>query len=325
MAGITTRAIVEPAKNIPTAILHGVASREYAKARQFANTHNIAHAYDDYEALLNSPDIDLIYNALPVSLHAKWSIKALQAGKHVLCEKPFAMNATEASQMIQTAEQYGMRIIEAFHHRYHPAFTIFLKWLADGKLGAVRNIDAHFNVGIADDGTNIRYRPELGGGAMMDLGCYPVSWAISAARSAPTKVSSEAVLSTTGVDESMRAMLSFEHGVTANVSCSMAAVESFSRSIKVTCEHGTIRFENPLLPHAGGQLTRTVNGVSETAQIDSKSTYFYQLQAVINGLEKDTELPTEGKTILIQQETLDSIYKSAGLKHLRFTDASSRA
>lgn len=173
-ARITAEALIVPAQNVQSVELHGIAARNPARARAFAGGHSIARTYDNYESLIRSPEIDLVYNALPVSLHAKWTIDALTEGKHVLCEKPFAMNIDEAEAMVAAATQSGARVIEAFHYRYHPAFQTLLRWIANGAIGNVRSIHAYFNVAILDDGKEIRHRPELGGGAMMDLGCYPL-------------------------------------------------------------------------------------------------------------------------------------------------------
>ena len=185
---IAPTAIVTPAGDVAGAQVHAVAARDRAKAEAFAATHGIPHVFDDYAALIASPDIDLVYNGLPINLHAAWSIRALEAGKHVLCEKPFAMNAAEARAMQAAAERSGARLIEAFHYRYHPGFAQMLAWIDAGRIGAVQSMTATFNVPIADDLGEIRRLPETGGGAMMDLGCYPLSWVLSVMRRAPASL-----------------------------------------------------------------------------------------------------------------------------------------
>jgi len=317
-ARITPKAIVNPAKVIPTARLQGVAARNPERAAEFAATHGVAEVYASYAELIASPDIDLIYNPLPIHLHAPWTIRALQAGKHVLCEKPFAMNMSEADAMLAAADASGKRLIEAFHYRYHPAFQTCLDWIKAGEIGEITHVEANFDVPIPDDGTEIRHRVETGGGAMMDLGCYPLSWALMVMEGAPTKITAEASLTQAGVDESMRAELGFANGARASLSSNMAADAPFSADMTIAGSDGKIVFNVPIAPyHPGGKLTaHTPRGVID-APVPRITTYTYQLDAVLSAIRNDTPLPTEGRAILDQQDTLDKIYAAAGLAHLR--------
>ena len=314
---ITPAAIIKPAETEPDAVLQGIAARDPARAKSYAQKHSIQQVFNTYDELVHSPEIDLVYNALPISQHAKWTIKALQAGKHVLCEKPLAMNAAEAEGMLAAAKSSGARLIEAFHYRYHPAFEIFLDWASNKSIGDIRSIRAHFNVGLVDDGNNIRFDPKLGGGAMMDLGCYPISWTLATMRSEPVECSAQAVLTAKGVDESMTAELRFASGAHAELSASMAENLPPSCEIHVVGERGEVHFNNPLAPQYGSTLTRTIDGQTGEATIDSSTTYANQLTAVIRALENGRPLPTEGDALLTQQRTLDAVYESAGLGHLR--------
>lgn len=314
-ARITAKAIVAPAASIPTAVLAGIAARDGARAAAFANTHGVAAVYDDYAALIAAPEIDLVYNALPVDAHAAWTIRALEAGKHVLCEKPLAMNAGEARSMLAASEASGGRLIEAFHYRYHPAFGKMLARLPD--IGPVQTVRAHFNVAIADNGTEIRHRPERGGGAMMDLGCYPLHWALTVMDAAPVGIDARAVITKSGVDESMEAGLSFPSGAEAVVRSSMAAGEAFSAGIEIIGRNGRIDFRNPIHPHRGASLRILTRGREENVPISRISTYAYQLDAVLCAVESGAPLPTEGADVLRQQQTLDAVYAAAGLAQLR--------
>ncbi|MEQ8177220.1 MAG: Gfo/Idh/MocA family oxidoreductase [Amphiplicatus sp.] len=317
-AKIAPKAIIAPAASIPSAVIAGVAARDPARAESFAKRHGVAAAFGDYAALIASPDIDLIYNGLPISGHAAWTIKALEAGKHVLCEKPLAMNAEEARAMIGAASASGARLIEAVHCRYHKTYIAFLDRLKD--IGDIRSMKAHFNVAIADNGTEIRHRPEHGGGAMMDLGCYPLGWALNVFDAAPEKVEAKATLTKSGVDESMETALTFAGGAVAHLSTSMAAGEEFSASIEVVGSNGRIEFENPIHPHQPGRpasLKVVADGREELLPIGRVSTYVYQLEAALDALVTGEKLPTEGAPMLRQQETLDAVYAAAGLGHLR--------
>jgi predicted dehydrogenase len=164
-------------------VVVAVASRRGAQG--YADRFGIERAYDSYAELLADPDLDLVYNALPPSLHAQWSIAALEAGKHVLCEKPFTRNAAEAERVVMAAERSGRRAIEAFHDHYHPLSAWVRNFLAAEGLGAVRRAEAIFNGATPFDRASIRHDPALGGGALMDLGCYPIHWLRTALRAEP--------------------------------------------------------------------------------------------------------------------------------------------
>lgn len=314
-ARITDKAVVYPAHVIPQVRLAAMAARDRARAEATAEVWGVEHVVEDYQAVIDHADVDLIYNPLPINLHAEWTIKALQAGKHVLCEKPFAMNSDEARAMLAAAEASEGRLIEAFHYRYHPAFQTCLDWIAGGAIGDVREIDAVFNVAIKDNGTEIRHRVETGGGAMMDLGCYPLHWALSIMGAGPVSVEAEAQLTPVGVDETMAATLTFEGGAVARLACSMAEGEPFRGEMKIVGTTGEISFKNPLAPHMGAVLTCTDG---RKAVIEPISTYTYQLAAIVKALRSGEALLTEGEMVLRQQAALDAVYAAAGLGALRW-------
>ncbi|NQY38685.1 MAG: Gfo/Idh/MocA family oxidoreductase [Henriciella sp.] len=317
-ARITDKAVIDPARVVPQCRVAAVAARDRTRAEAFANEHKIGTVLDGYDDVIASEEVDLIYNPLPINLHAHWTIKALEAGKPVLCEKPFAMNTDEARAMLAAAEASGQRLIEAFHYRYHPAFETCLAWLVADEIGELKEIHSAFDVEIKDNGTEIRHRVETGGGAMMDLGCYPLHWALSVTGEAPSEVESSATLTAAGVDESMRADLTFPSGVVAHLTTNMGPGAQFKAELKLIGTHGDITFVNPLAPHhpfVPGRLTSSRGWEAEVSPI---STYTYQLAAVLEGLKSGAPLPTEGDMILRQQVALDTIYEKAGLRHLRY-------
>jgi len=171
-AKIAPKGIIWPSNERQDCTVFAVASRSYERAQSFAKTHNIPNAFGDYETLIAHPDIDLIYNALPPNRHADLSIAALAAGKSVLCEKPFAMNAAQAETMVAAANRAKGHLMEAFHYRFHPAALKFLNIIHRGQIGSLRSMKGTFNVSIPNGPGELRYIPELGGGALMDLGCY---------------------------------------------------------------------------------------------------------------------------------------------------------
>lgn len=318
-ARITPKAVCRPAHIVGRCSLRGLAARDRARARQFAGAHGVEEVFDSYESLIASDEIDLIYNPLPINLHAEWTIRALKAGKHVLCEKPFAMNADEARAMLAAAEKSGKRVIEAFHYRYHPAFQQCLDWIAEGRIGDIQTVDTEFSVAIRDSDDEIRQLPETGGGAMMDLGCYPLNWVLNLAGSDVEPVDAEAVLNRRGVDERLTATLD-AGGARITITTSMAGGQPFEAHLDIHGSKGHIRFNNPLAPHTGGslRLLDADNRLEEDAPISPISTYTWQLAAIVEALETGTPLPTEGDIILRQQKAIDAIYERAGLRGLRY-------
>jgi D-xylose 1-dehydrogenase (NADP+, D-xylono-1,5-lactone-forming) len=198
-----------------------VASRDLTKAIRFAKDTGVRGAYGTYEELLADPTIDAIYNPLPNSLHAEWSIRAIEAGKHVLCEKPLAATAGEARAMFAAAREHRVALVEGFPYRAQP-HAIKLKELVDsGVIGSLVSVQAAFGFTLArmDD---IRFDPTLAGGALMDAGTYPVSLVRLLAGERPTRVFAVAQWHTTGVDQTMIASLEHRSGLLAQISCSFA-------------------------------------------------------------------------------------------------------
>jgi xylose dehydrogenase (NAD/NADP) len=199
----------------------GVASRDSAKAERFAAEAGIPRSYSSYEALLSDRDIDAIYNPLPNSLHAEWSIRAVEAGKHVLCEKPLAATATEARAMFEAAKRNGVHLVEGYPYRAQPQTLKMRELLDAGAIGRVQLIQASFGFTMSN-GANIRMNPSLAGGALMDVGSYTVSLACMVAKTRPSRVSASAQWTDSGVDRTLAATLEFKSGLLAQVSCSFA-------------------------------------------------------------------------------------------------------
>src|SRR5689334_10727995 len=173
-AAIVPSALTGPAREVPEVQVTALAARDPKRAEAFARKHRIPKVHRTYDDLLADPQIDAIYNPLPNGLHAEWTIKALRAGKHVLCEKPFSSNANEAEKMAAAAKETGRVLSEAFAYRYHPLTTHMKDLLANGALGRIQSIEARFCF-LLPAPSNIRYNYALAGGALMDAGCYPLS------------------------------------------------------------------------------------------------------------------------------------------------------
>ena len=186
-ASIAPMALIRPARRVPDAVVAAVAARDEARAARFADKHGIARVHPSYAALLADPEPDAIYNPLPNSLHCEWTLRALEAGKHVLCEKPLASNAEEAERMAKAATNAGRVLVEAFHWRYHPLADRMREIVTSGELGPIRHVEASFCVPMIRRG-DIRYRWDLGGGATMDLGCYAINMVRTLAGAEPEVV-----------------------------------------------------------------------------------------------------------------------------------------
>lgn len=312
---IAVPAIFDVAAQMPDVTVTAVAARDPEAARAYAKQHGIAHVARDYATLIARDDVDLVYNGLPPSAHAPWSIAALQSDKAVLCEKPFCMNAEQAAEMVRVAELCGRPLIEAFHYRFHPVFEQALALLQGGAIGDVQRMQAHFNIGIRDAPGELRYAPELGGGALMDLGCYPLHWTRVVAGCEPEVQRASAKWHVTDVDTAMVASLQFPNGVHADIACDMSRdlPHVVDAALVVFGSSGELRLENPLAPHNGYSLTlrRGVDVQDIAVAGDRRSTYWCQLQHVKAVLDGTQRQYTGGADAINTMRAIDAIYAQA--------------
>ena len=206
----------------PTVQVAAVASRSAESAETFATRHAIPRTHASYEALLADAEIDAIYNPLPNSLHAEWTAQALNAGKHVLCEKPLTLTLAEALPLFTLAAARGLVLLEAYPYRYQPQTLRLRQLLGEGAIGQVKLIQAYFGFSLPE-GPNIRLDPTLGGGALLDAGCYAVSLARLAAGQRPLSVLAQARHGSSGVDMALTGTVHYEGGIVAQVACAMDA------------------------------------------------------------------------------------------------------
>ncbi|MEM1263004.1 MAG: Gfo/Idh/MocA family oxidoreductase [Pseudomonadota bacterium] len=309
---IARGAIIEPAQYIDGVEVTRIAASSAEKARRYASEHGIPVVEADYDALVSSDAVDLVYNALPPSGHCHWSQQALANGKHVLCEKPFAMNAVEARAMLAAAETSAGELIEAFHYRYHPLFEHVLATVASGRIGEIRSLKARFDVAIPYVEGELRHTLSVGGGALMDLGCYPVHWVRTIMGGEPTVVTANAVQERPGIDLEMRAALDFA-GVTAEIACSMAIDKAFAAELRIVADRGSIVVTNPLAPHDGHSLVITVDGEMTSTSVDGQSTYWHQLTHVLDVIAGRATPVTGGADAVANMVAIDAIYRAAGM------------
>ena len=313
-ARIAPKAIIEPARRRTDCRVVAVAARDAARAADYAEEHGIQHVAESYEALIARNDVDLIYNALPPNRHADLTIAALKAGKAVLCEKPFAMNAEEAGAMQRAAEETGRPLVEAFHYRFHPAFIHALGHVRSGHIGKILSMEADFSVAIPYRPGELRHTLETGGGALMDLGTYCIHMVRTMAGAEPSVASAECHCDRPEVDISTHARLVFPGDVTASIMTSMS--ESVTRRIELHVEgtKGSLTFRNPIHPHRGHEILLQQHGQPDkTETIQGETTYDHQLAHVVDVLAGRAEPLTGGEDAVANMRVIDAIYRSAGL------------
>lgn len=312
-ARIAPMALVNPARRVAEAEVVAVAARDSARARKFASRHGIRRVHENYEALIADPAVDAVYNPLPNGLHCEWTIRALEAGKHVLCEKPLASNAEEAERMAEAARKSGRELLEAFHWRYHPLADRMRQIVAGGSLGTVRHIEVRMCLPVPLPG-DIRYRFDLGGGATMDMGCYTISIMRFLAGAEPEVVRATPALSSPEVDRAMQAEFRFADGRTGRIHCSLFSSALFHLDAKVQGDAGELRVLNPILPHVFHRLSvRTPDGV-ERERVKGEATYVGQLRAFVAHVRGGERMPTDADHGVANMRVIDSVYDAAGLK-----------
>jgi predicted dehydrogenase len=315
-ARIAPRGIITPANAQLGAEVVAIGARDLERARNFARQHSIPVALGSYQELVQRDDVDLVYVALPPSAHLEWCTAALANGKHVLVEKPFASNAQDAAQMVAAARAAGRHLIEGFHYRFHPLFLAALAELRRGAIGRIRHIEALFNANLPDTPGELRYIEALGGGALMDLGCYCMHWIRTVAADEPTVVSARARCGTPGVDLEVEARLAFTSGPTALLKCSMQPEDGvLLRRLRVEGDKGLLELDNPVSPHAGATLAIESDAPSVPQIVSGGDTTFqYQLRHVIDVIEGRAQPLTGGEDALNNMRAIDSIYRAAGLR-----------
>jgi predicted dehydrogenase len=311
-ARIAPNALIKPAREREDVVVAAVAARDLGRARAYAAKHGIPTVHDSYEALLADPTLDAVYNPLPNGLHGRWTIAALAAGKHVLCEKPFTANADEAKVVADAAAKSGLVVMEAFHYRYHPVALRMLEIVTSGQLGALRHVEASvcFPLPRFHD---IRYRLDLAGGAMMDAGCYAVHMVRLLGGGEPDVVSAKAELHGADVDRAMRAELRFAAGHTGRITCSLWSTDLLRISARAVGERGELKVRNPLAPQVGHRISVRTNDGRRTEHLARRPTYAYQLDAFVGAVRDGEPVLTDPADAIRNLTVIDAVYRAAGL------------
>jgi predicted dehydrogenase len=312
-ARIAGEGIVVPARRLGHQVV-AVAARDRARAEAFAAEHGIAAVHDSYADVIADPDVDLVYNALVNSLHARWNIAALQAGKHVLSEKPLTSNAEQARAVRAAAWASAGRIAEGFHYRHHPVNLRLRELVTCGALGEVRRVDLVLAIPAPPD-ADPRWSRELAGGATMDLGCY----VLDAARqlgawigAAPQIVTVDATLRAPEVDASMRVELAYPGGVTGRCVWDMDAAERIM-AWTVTGTGGAATSPAFAVPHMDNRLLVTRNGQASEEVLGDLTSYTYQLARLAEALQGGRPFPVGVDASVANAELIDECYRRAGL------------
>ena len=291
--------------------LYAIAGRRMEKAKQYQETFGFRKAYEGYEALLNDPEVEAVYVPLPNDLHAAWSIRALQAGKHVLCEKPLAPTEAEAERMFRAAEENGVFLMEAFAYQHSPVVAAMKEEIDSGAIGEVRWIDSAFIAGRRPD-TDIRLKKENYGGAQYDLGCYPVSMILRMTGREPKQVLASGYFSEGGVDLGVSALLLFDGDLTAQADCAMVSGIGRLDRFHVMGTEGEIH--SPVEFNQSGEIPYTVlrGGKTETITVSVKNNYRLEVEQLGRCIT-DGEAPFVTKEFsLMCARTTDRILSAIG-------------
>jgi xylose dehydrogenase (NAD/NADP) len=278
------QALIKPLTASKRTRLLAVASRSISTADAYAREWNIPHAHGSYEALLADPEIDVIYNSLPNHLHAEWTIKALQAGKHVLCEKPFALTLADVDAMSQAGRETGRVLAEAFMYRHH-AQTLKAKEIVDsGILGKLQLIRGTFTFAISREG-DIRLKKETGGGSIWDVGCYPISFTRMIVGAEPVEVFGWQVTGQGGVDESFFGQMRFEGGIHAQFDSGFKS--PFRTMIEIVGTEATLNIPSPFKPGKATEIFLLRGEKQEIIKIKSGELYLGEVEDICDAVTQN--------------------------------------
>jgi len=313
---IAARALIEPALSVPEVQVTSVASRVLDRAERYAQGHGL-RTWSTYDGLLDDPEIDVVYITLPPSLHAEWSIKAMEAGKDVLCEKPIAANAAEARAIDAAAIKTGRIFIEAFHYHHHPLARRVRDLVNARAVGEIERVTASFLLPRRFFGPgDIRFDSSLAGGVLMDAGCYCLH-AIRHLLGEPRGVdAATAVVSEDdpGIDLSMTVDLGFDGGVTASAEASFLREEAPETVLEVQGTRGRIAVSSLYAPQWGGRLTGNWDGHSFDEAVDPTPSYVFQLQELVRCVRGGSPVITSAADGVATMKLIDACYAAAGMK-----------
>lgn len=310
-ARITRGALIAPASRVSGVTVAAISARDPARARTAATRDGIGTVHGTYMQLLEDDSLDAVYIPLPGALHGAWTTAALAAGKHVLVEKPFAANADEAVTIAAAAAASGLIVMEAHHTSHHPFTARIADLVSSGVLGRVESAHATFCVPIPP-GRDIRWSWELGGGSLMDVGCYPVRMLRDVLGIHPTVESAHAS-ARGGIDRLMTAQLRYG-SVNATVESSIWSRRLVSARLELRGSRARLRVRWPYHPQQGGRLLVDGPGIRSREKAPRRSSYDYQLEAFRDAVERGGANITDAASGTATMRTIDQIYHAAGMR-----------
>jgi predicted dehydrogenase len=315
--GIAERAMVEPSREVEGARVVAIGARDPERAQAFAARVDLPK-HGDYETILSDPDIGLVYLALPPITHVEWGVRALRAGKHVLCEKPLSVNGATAAAIADAAAATGRRAFVGFHYRLHSFTQRLLEVISSGVLGEIERVEFDFSIPhfVVKPG-NIRLDGDLGGGAVMDVGCYAVDL-IRAAWGEPVVESATAVLyeDDPRIDLQTDAVLRLASGAAASVRASFIGDERGAMSLRIAGSQADLEATSVIVPQWGATLQVTAGDdvlVDEKA-VEGENSYQRQLEHLVAVLGDGTPSILDADRGVGTMRIVDDIYRAAGLQ-----------
>ena len=276
------RALIPPLQVSKRNHLLAVASRSQETADAYAKEKKIPRAYGSYEALLADPEIDVIYNPLPNHLHAEWTIKAVEAGKHVLCEKPLALTVAEVDAIHATAHKHGRVVAEAFMYRHHPQTLKVQELVKDGSIGSLKLIRGSFSFILSREEDIRLLDPAMGGGSIWDVGCYPISYARTVVGENPLEVFGWQVTGKTGIDETFVGQMRFAGDVHAQFDSSFVIPDhSF---MEIVGSEGTLSIPAPFKPGVTERIFLTRDEKTETIKVKGQELYLGEVEDMADAI-----------------------------------------
>jgi D-xylose 1-dehydrogenase (NADP+, D-xylono-1,5-lactone-forming) len=300
------RKVIPGAHASPKVELVAVASREQARAEEYARTWGIERAYGSYDALLADPEIEAVYISLPNTMHCEWSVKALEAGKHVLCEKPMSRHADEVAAAFDVAERTGLHLSEAFMYRHNPQTARAKELVEEGAIGELRLVRSAFSYSLYDH-DNIRLRTDVEGGALMDVGCYNVSGS-RLFGGEPVKVFGEAWFGPSGTDWVFAGTLRFPGDVLATFDCGTAMVER--DELEAIGSEGSLFLDDPW--HCTNPVIEVRrDGEVERIELERTDSYRLELENVSDAIRGEAELLLGRDDATGQARALEALHAAA--------------
>jgi predicted dehydrogenase len=314
-ARISGLSIVAPAAATGHRLV-AVAARDRSRAEAFAREHGVERVVDSYADLVADPEVDVVYNPLPNGLHGPWNMRALQAGKHILSEKPSASNAEEATAVGDAVRKAGTTFMEAFHYLFHPVTRRMLAIAESGELGRIEHVATMVAIPPPSD-ADPRWSLALAGGAMMDLGCYGLHAQRMMGRFAggpPELVSAQAGTrqDLADVDEWLNAKLAFPSGATGTARCHMAYPE-MEMTFRIMGTKGEAVAHNFVQPHLDDRISISTRSDTRVETLGTRSSYTYQLEAFASAVRKDTPLPIDSHDAVSNMRLIDACYQTADM------------